>query len=128
MQVFINYKKLDVFQDEFFEVELKKFDAVFIEMPVAVAEYDYVYKHPVLYVGVDAKLPLIMEADELLQKIKGTKLFYFKSVEPNKVKEVLQEEADFGYRLPIDTPVEKLVIMQGELGLLDEVTEEEQQK
>ena len=124
MQILINYKKLDVFQDEFFEVELKKFDAVFAEMPIAIAEYDYIYKHPVLYVGVDAKLPIIMESEMLLQKIEGTKLFYFKRVEPNRVKEVSPEGADFGYRLPIDTPVEKLAIIQGQLGLLEEPEEE----
>ena len=120
MQILVNYKKLDVFHDEFFEVELKKLDAVFAEMPIAIAEYDYDYKHPVLYTGPDTKLPLIVEKQELMKKIEGTKVYHFKRVEPNRVVEVPAEEADFGYRLPIDTPVEKLAIIQGQLGLLEE--------
>jgi hypothetical protein len=120
MKILVNYKKLNVFQDEFFEVELKKLDAVFVEMPIAIAEYDYLYQHPVLYVGPDAQIATVMEAGELLKKIEGTKIFYLKRVEPNRVIEVPQEQADFGYRLPIDTPVEKLAIIQGQLGLLED--------
>lgn len=119
MKILVNYKKLDIFQDEFFEVELKKFDAVFAEMPIAIAEYDCVYKRPVLYIGLDVKMPTIFEAEALLEKIKGTKLYYFKKLESDGVEEVSKEYAEFAYRLPVDTPVEKLVMIQGQIGLLE---------
>lgn len=126
MKIIRNYKLLKERHEEFPKIELKQYEVVFAEMPLCIALYDYDYDDPYLY-AAEGQIPVAMEKNELIKMIEGTKLFFFKVVNGNRVEEVNKEDAEFSYRLPVDTPVEKLAIINGQFGLLEEeeVQEEE---
>lgn len=120
MKVLKNFKKTGKFIDEFPYVKVKNDEDIYAELPICLAEFGVEYQNPLVYVGPDSAAPVLMEEEELLERIKGTKLFYLKVDEEGKIEEVKKEESNLAYRLPIDTPVEKLAIIQGQLGLLDD--------
>lgn len=123
MKIIRNYKILKEKLEEFPKIELKQYEVVFAELPLCVAQYDYEYDEPYLFM-FEGQIPVVMEKEELLKKIEGTKLFFFKVVNGNKVEEVPEKDAEFSYRLPIETPIHKLAIINGQFGLLEEEEEE----
>lgn len=127
MKVIKNYKKLGSSFEEFPYIKIKDDEDVFAELPICLAEYNVEYEQPLVYFGPDAQIPIVMSLNELKQKIKGTKLFSFKVGEKGLLKVVSKSECDFSYRLPEDVDTEKLAIIDGQIGLLEDIEPSEQE-
>lgn len=119
MRVLKNYKVLKETIEEFPLIKLKQDEDVFVDLPLCTVPYGVEFETPVLFYTQQTQIPEVVEKAEIEEKIKGTKLFYFKILEGDKVEEVSPKDADFSYRLPEETPVKNLAIINGELGLLD---------
>lgn len=126
MKLIKNYKPTGKFVEEFSIVNIREDEDVFAELPLCLVDFGVFYETAVLYQGPQDPMPIIMEKEELLEFIDGTRLFHFSVSEEGKLTEVEKEKANYSHRLPIDTPVEKLVIMQGQLGLLEEPEPEDE--
>lgn len=123
MKVLKNFKQTGKFIDEFPYIKIKEDEDIFADLPICLAEYNTEYQKPMVYFGPDNQAPVVMEEKDLMKKIEGTKLFYFSVKEEGKLEEVSKEQANFSYRLPIDVPVDKLAIIQGQLGILEDSQE-----
>ena len=128
MKVIKNFKQTGKFIDEFPYIRIKEDEDVYAELPICLADYNTEYQKPMVYFGPESQTPVVMEEKDLMKKIEGTKLFFLKVEEEGKIKEVSKEEATFSYRLPIDVPVDKLAIIQGQLGLLEDSQEPDEVK
>lgn len=116
MKVIKNFKKLKESVDEFPSIKILDSEDIFVDLPLCIMEFNREYRDPYLYFGPETPIGEVMEKEALLFKTKGTKLFYFKKVEENRVKEVTKDEAEFSYRLPEEVPVEELAIINGQIG------------
>lgn len=121
MKVLKNYKKTGDFIDEDYPViKFNGSEDVFAELPICVAEYDTFYKEPVLLV-LPNSIPQVIEKVDLLRRLSKLKKFYFLvDEETGEVKEVEESKANLTYRLPKDTPVEKLMYQNGEIVMLED--------
>jgi len=119
MRVLKNYKKLKEQIEEFPAVKILDAEDVFVELPLCVMDFGLEIEKPYIYAGPDAQVPIVLTKEELLERIKGTKVFYLKQLENGNIQEVPKEEATLSYRLPEDTPVDKLAIMNGQLGIIE---------
>jgi hypothetical protein len=102
-------------------LELKDYNCVFADMPMAIAEYDYHYDQPVL-VNAGQKFPLVVEKEELLKQLKvkeNLKQFKFK-VNPDQTVTETEENPDVTVELPKDTDVSKLRYINKQIVLFDE--------
>jgi hypothetical protein len=121
MQVIKNYKlnKKAGKVEEFPAIKIKEDEDVFVELPLCICEYEKEYEEPFLFSSSSTVISVVLEKTDLLEKIKNTKLFYLKVLEDGKVQETKKEQSDFSYRLPTNTLVEDLAIVNGQLGLLE---------
>jgi thermostable 8-oxoguanine DNA glycosylase len=119
MNIIKNYKVLKETVEEFPCIKIREDEDVFAELPICLCKYGVEYREPILFVGQQGQIPIVLEKEELIEKIKGTRIFFLKLKEDNTVEEVDKEDSHFSYRLPIDTPVDKLMILNGELGLVE---------
>ena len=126
MKVIKNYKKVKEAIFEFPFIKIKEDEDVFADLPLCLAEFGVEYVKPIIYFGPDAQIPLVMEENELLARIKDTKLFHFAvNQETGQLSETEEKNAVFfSQRLPEDTPVDKLAIIEGQLGILEDENEE----
>lgn len=118
-KILINYK---IKRDN--TLEIKNYGAIFSDMPIAIADYDYDYEDPVL-ANAGLNYPIVMEKAELLKQLKGKqelKKFKFKVNEDTTVKETTGK-ADVTVELPKDTDISKLRYMNEQIVLLDEEME-----
>jgi hypothetical protein len=120
MKVLKNYKKTgEVLDGDFPFIKLTESEDVFAELPLCVVEYNTFYKEPVLFAQPN-KMPMVVEKTALLEKLSKLKKFYFLvNEETGQVQEVEKEKANLAYRLPKDTPVDKLVYQNGEILLIE---------
>jgi hypothetical protein len=116
-----NYKNLNEYIEEFPYIKIKDDEDVYAEVPLCMIEFGRIIEKPVLYMNQTLKIPIALSEDEVREKIKGTKLFHLKLNEDKTVEEVKKEDSHFSYRLPIDTPIEKLMVLNGELGIVDNI-------
>lgn len=105
---------------------LKNYGVVFADMPIAIAEYDFEYREPVL-ANAGLKYPIVIEKEELMNQLKAKpkpelKKFKFKINEDTTVKETTGK-ADVTIELPKDTDVSKLRYINNQIVLMEEVNE-----
>lgn len=121
--IFKNYKQTKTKHEDLFEIKILEGEDVFVELPLAVAEFGVEYSEPVIF-GDSQGVPRIFEAKDLL---KSTKLFHFKEgAEDVETKQRAVIECDFKdpdkkitARLPINTPVEDLIFIDGQILLAE---------
>ena len=92
MKVIKNFKRTGKFIDEFPYIKIKEDEDVFADLPICLVEYNTEYQKPMIYIGPEAQIPVVMEEKELIKKIQGTKLFYLKVDEEKSIREVEKEE------------------------------------
>lgn len=118
--VFKNYKPTKTQHDELVQIKILEGEDVFIELPVAIAEFGREYEFPVVF-GDYKGLPKIMDAMDVLEH---TKLFHFKEGAEDETKtkpllEVSKNEATISIRLPKDVNVEHLISLDGQILLAE---------
>lgn len=123
-KVIKNFKLEKRYVEEFPCVKILESEDVYADIPICLVDFNREYKKPVAYMTENSNIPTIVEEEELMKLIKGTKLFHFKMDEKGTLEEVEKEKSDFSYRLPIDTPVEKLAIIEGQIGILEDAPED----
>lgn len=129
-----NYKlKKGIHIDEFNGIKIIGSEYVFVNLPVCridVADEDaddlfLVDVHP------QTGIAKIVTKEVLESVLKNTKIFHFKALQnedgsPSKIEEVSESEAELSIRFPLDTNINKLFVMNGEVMMLDneeEITE-----
>lgn len=104
-------------------LDLKNYGVVFADMPIAIAEYDFEYREPVL-ANAGLEYPVVIEKEELMKQLKAKskpelKKFKFKVNDDGTVKETTGK-ADVVIELPKDTDVSKLRYTNNQIVLLEE--------
>lgn len=121
MKILVNFKQLKKGIEEFPFVEILDKGDVFIDLPIAVAEFGKDYERPVLY-GQYKGIPTIHEAEDVVEILKQLKVFHFKN-DNGRLIEVDENEADISARLPIDTDISQLAFQDGQIYLVKNIEE-----
>lgn len=118
--------------EEFPCVKLIESEYVFTNIPICEIEIDDedVTDLYVLDIHPQTNLARVVSKDKLESIISKTKIFHFKSLysdgeEASKLQEVDKSEAEVSMRLPINTDINKLFLMNGEAMMLEENESEE---
>lgn len=118
MKVLKNYKILKMIE-EFPLIKIREDEDVFIELPICAIDYNRIYKEPVIFQEIN-KMGVVIEKEELVERLKNLKLFYFLvKPETGEVKEVSKENSNYQIRLPKDVDVSKLEFYNGEIYLVE---------
>lgn len=121
--VFKNYKQTKNKHEELIEIKVLESEDVFVDLPVAVVEFGVDYEVPIIF-GDFKGLPRIMDAKIVLN---ATKMFHFGEGvenEDNKtasVVEVSEDKAKWHFRLPKDTPIDQLIVVDNQILLAEKV-------
>jgi thermostable 8-oxoguanine DNA glycosylase len=119
MKIIKNYKVLNNGIEEFPYIKIKEDEDVFVDLPICLCEFGVTYKKPMLFVNQINQIPTVLEEEELVKAIENTKIFYLKMDEDERIIEVDKSESQMSYRLPKNTPVDQLAIINGQLGILE---------
>lgn len=123
-----NYKPTKIKHEELVEIKIREDDEVFVGLPIVAVGYLQEFENPVVF-GDYNGVPMVREAKEVLGR---TKLFHFKEgTEDEETKtmgvvETTKEEAKWSFRLPNDTPVEELIIIDNQIFLAEKVEKGEE--
>lgn len=121
MEILKNFKVLDGKWEEFPFIKILPGEDVFVGLPICKMEFQAQFKQPVLVVR-QGDIPLAFELEELKKKLVDTKRFFLVADEKGVLTEVKPDDAKIVIRLPIDTKINELVFMDGQV-LKQEVTE-----
>ena len=121
-KVYVNYMPQKDGRVKLFE------GVVFVDMPIAVAEYGKEYYSPIVVQGTlyeEEEFVAMMKKQEETSKLKeGQKSFKLKVLKNNKVREAKEDEIQKGdfieQILPTDTDLSKLEYMNGEILLVND--------
>lgn len=132
MKVFKNYrpaKKGHI--EEFMAINIRYNDTeVFADLPVCVVPYEKELREPMIF-QQQAGIGIAIERTELLKIIATQKVFHLKKGPKGQVKEVPFKEATHHFRLPKDTDVSELDIVNNQVFKIEkqeEVKPKEQKK
>jgi hypothetical protein len=121
MEILKNFKLIEGKWEEFPFIKILPGEDVFVGLPICKVEFQANLKEPVLVVR-EGDIPLAFELEELKKKLEGTKRFFLVADEKGVLKEVEQKDAKIVLRLPLDTKINELVFMDGQV-LKQEVNE-----
>ena len=101
---------------------------VFVDMPIAVAEYGKQYFSPIVVQGIlyeeDEFVAMMKKREEASKLKEGEKSFKLKVLKNNKVREAKEDEIQKGdfieQVLPADTDLSKLEYMNGDILLVQD--------
>lgn len=118
-----NYKPTKIKHEDLLEVKILEGEDIFVNLPIAVVDFLTHLEVPVLF-GDYNGIPAIVELSEVQNR---TKLFHLKAISDipgSALEETTKESAQYSLRLPKDTPVNQLVIMNDEVLWAQPVVEE----
>lgn len=125
--VFKNYKPTKQKLEELEIVKVLENEDVFVDLPTAVMEFGVEYENPTIF-GDYKGIPRILEAKEILEH---TKMYHLTSgVEDPETKQVsvietTKEKATWSFRLPKDTPIDQLIVIDNQILLAERLENEE---
>ena len=128
MKVIKNYKVSGKKYEEFNYGTIREDVDVFSELPLCLLDFGDLQKEKIIYYNENLPMPIALSEEEIEKVLLGTRRFFFSKKGKDGVKEVSEKDAEFVYRLPIDTPVKKLVFINGQLGIIEEQEQEEEQE
>lgn len=103
--------------EEFRVIEFLNSEDVILELPLAVHEFNQIFEYPIIF-GAISGVPLVQEAETVIEK---TRMFHFKQgeIDPetknSSVVETSEKEATVHIRLPKDTKVNELILINGQV-------------
>ena len=115
------------------EIKLIESEFVFVNMSICQINMEDIEDTNGLYVidiHPQTNIARIVARERIDQILKDTKIFYFKSLytegdQASKLEEVDPKDAEVSMRLPLDTIVDKLFIMNGEIMMIDDQENQE---
>jgi len=114
MEILKNFKVVDGIWEEFPFIKILPGEDVFVGLPVCKLAFQAKFTQPVLFM-VEGEIPTAVELEELKRKLAKTKRFFLLADEKGGLKEVNQKDAKLAIRLPVDTKIEELVYMNGQV-------------
>lgn len=114
MEVLKNFKVVEGQWEEFPFIKILPGEDVFFGLPVCKMGFQAKFVQPVVVVR-ENELPTVFELEELKHKLANTKRFFLVADEKGKLTEVAQKDAKLAIRLPVDTKIEELVYMNGQV-------------
>lgn len=103
--------------EEFNVVKILDSEDVILEMPLGVHEFNQTFEYPIVF-GEFQGIAMIQEAETVMER---TKMFFLKNLKEDEetktvsVIECTEKEATTKVRLPRDTKVEELVLINGKV-------------
>lgn len=113
MRVLVNYKLTKETVEEHPIIQIVNSDDVFIDLPLAVAEFGLIYKKPVLF-GDYNGIPTIKESNIVKELLSNTEIHHFK-IKGERLIEVSDKECDMTIRLPKGTNTDQLIYDNGNI-------------
>jgi hypothetical protein len=114
MEILKNFKVLEETWEEFPFIKILPGEDVYFGLPICKLPFQAKFTQPVLVV-VENEVPTVFELEELKHRLAKTKRFFLVADESGNLKEVEQKDAKIAIRLPIDTKLEELVYMDGQV-------------
>jgi hypothetical protein len=114
MEILKNFKVIDGGWEEFPFIKILPGEDVFVGLPVCKLPFGETFVKPTLFAR-DNEIPTVFELEDLQKKLAKTKRFFLLADEVGGLKEVDQKDAKLVIRLPIDTKIEELVYMNGQI-------------
>lgn len=114
MEVLKNFKVAEGQWEEFPFIKILPGEDIFVGLPICKVEFQATLTQPVL-VMVENQVPTAVDLGVLKSKLAKTKRFFLVADEAGALKEVAQGDAKIVIRLPIDTKLEELVYMDGQV-------------
>jgi hypothetical protein len=121
MEILKNFKLTEGKWEEFPFIKILPGEDVFASLPVCKIPFQAQFIQPVVVVR-ENDIPLAIELEDLKKRLEKTKRFFFIADEKGALTEVEQKDAKVIIRLPIDTNINELVFMDGQV-LKQEVKE-----
>jgi hypothetical protein len=121
MEILKNFKLAEGKWEEFPFIKILPGEDVFAGLPVCKMAFQAQFTQPVIVVR-DGDIPLAFELEELKKKLEKTRRFFLVADEKGVLKEVEQKDAKIVLRLPLDTKINELVYIDGQV-LKQEVNE-----
>ena len=113
MKVLINFKPTKEKLEEYPIIQILKSDDVFLELPLAAAEFGVEYEEPVLFGNIKG-IPLVVEKWQVQEQINRLEMHHFK-LENEKLIKVPEEESSISLRLPKGTNTDQLIMDNGQV-------------
>lgn len=126
MNIFKNYKRLkDGNIEEFPAISIRYADTeVFAELPVCIVPYEGELKNPMLFREQNG-IGVAIERTKLLEILATQRVFHLKKNSKGELKEVDANKAEYHYRLPKDTDIKELDIVDGQLLKIEKKLQDE---
>jgi len=114
MKVIKNCKILKDHYEEFPLIQIRYEDEVFVDLPVCTIEFGQTLEKPVLY-PVGKGIPMAVELTWLMAQLAKLKKFHIKIDDHGHIKEIDPKDADTVVRLPADTNLDEVMIVNGQI-------------
>lgn len=114
MEILKNFKLAEGKWEEFPFIKILPGEDIFVGLPICKMEFQAQFVRPVIVVR-DNEIPTVVELEELKHKLTNTKRFFLVANEKGLLKEVDQKDSKLVIRLPIDTKIDELIYMNGQV-------------
>jgi hypothetical protein len=110
-----NFKITGNKYEDFDFIKIKQDEDVFFDLPVCLCEYGRIYKEPLVTRLNDSPHLYCVEKDELIEKLKGTKVFYLDVLDNGELVEVEKGQHKMSVRMLESDRVEDFTVNKNNL-------------